>query len=204
MKQVDKKHYLFDHYSHAGRWVSYYHQLDEVLRVDPETILEIGVGDKVFSSYIKNNTAVKYVSLDVAEDLQPDVVGDLTTLPFPDNSFDVVCAFEVLEHIPFDQFTHCLREMSRVSARYIIISVPHFGPSVEFAFKIPFLKRYKWSFKIPFNPPHVFNGEHHWEIGKKNYPIALIRKKLAEVGIIERDFVPFENQYHHFFVLKKK
>ncbi len=40
--------------------------------------------------------------------------GDATRMPFPDGSFDVVIAAEVLEHIPADQAA--LREISRVLA----------------------------------------------------------------------------------------
>ena len=40
--------------------------------------------------------------------------GDATRMPFPDGSFDVVIAAEVLEHIPADQTA--LREISRVLA----------------------------------------------------------------------------------------
>ena len=40
--------------------------------------------------------------------------GDATAMPFPDGSFDVVIAAEVLEHIPADQAA--LREISRVLA----------------------------------------------------------------------------------------
>ena len=38
--------------------------------------------------------------------------GDATAMPFPDNSFDVVIAAEVLEHIPADQ--HAMNEIARV------------------------------------------------------------------------------------------
>jgi len=38
--------------------------------------------------------------------------GDATAMPFPDDSFDVVIAAEVLEHIPADQ--HAMNEIARV------------------------------------------------------------------------------------------
>jgi SAM-dependent methyltransferase len=42
------------------------------------------------------------------------VAGDATAMPFPDGSFDVVIAAEVLEHVPADQ--RALAEISRVLA----------------------------------------------------------------------------------------
>ncbi len=204
MRQVDKEAYQFSSYAHPGRFVSYYHQLDEVLKLTPQNILEVGVGDGVFRDYIKGNTNIIYTSVDIAEDLHPDVVGSVTKLPFNNKSFDVVCAFEILEHLPFDQFEIALQELARVSRREVILSLPHFGPPVQLHIKIPLLRPLRISFKIPFPKEHKFNGQHYWEIGKKGYSACEIRSILNRYFVIEKEFVPFENQYHHFYVLIKK
>ncbi len=200
--QVDRSHYDFNKYAFEGRFVSYYWQLKEVLALNPKSVLEIGVGDGVFGSFIKNNTEVSYTSIDVAQDLHPDVVGSVLELPFADESFDVACAFEVLEHLPFDQFDRALAELKRVARTHIVISLPHFGPMLSFSLKIPFLPQIRFAFKIPFHRTHIFNGQHYWEIGKRRYSVSLIRQKLSVYGEIMSDFVPFGSPYHHFFVLK--
>ena len=199
--QVAKSHYRFGAYAFEGRFVSYYWQLREVLGLNPRSILEVGTGDKVFGDFVKNNTAVPYLSVDVAADLRPDVIGSILDLPFPDKSHDVVCAFEVLEHLPFEQFDQALRELARVGRTHVVISVPHFGPMFSFSLKIPFLPQIRVAFKIPYPKTHVFNGQHYWELGKKGYPVSLIRQQLARHGSIVRDYVPFGNSYHHFFVI---
>ncbi len=204
MKQVNKKAYNFKKYSHLGRWVSYWHQLDEILNCHPKNILEIGVGNKVVANFLKSNTNIKYTSLDIAEDLNPDIIGSINNIPLPDNSFDVVCAFEVLEHLPFEKFEQSLKELKRVSKKYTLISLPHFGPMVKFSFKIPFTKEIKFAFKIPYHTKHKFNGQHYWEIGKKGYNQNKIKSVLDKFFIIKKDFIPFENQYHHFYILKKR
>ena len=43
-------------------------------------------------------------------------------LPFPDDSFDMVGAIEVLEHVPEPDRT--LADMARVAARHLLVSVP--------------------------------------------------------------------------------
>jgi len=48
---------------------------------------------------------------------------DLHHLPFPANSFPLVICLEVLEHLPDSRVG--LRELARVSAEYVLVSVPH-------------------------------------------------------------------------------
>ncbi len=203
-KQVEKKHYMFSHYSHKDRWVSYFHQLDEVLKLKPETLLEVGVGDKVLGSYIKENTPIKYESIDIAEDLQSDYVGSVLSIPVDDGSYDLICAFEVLEHLPFEDFEPALKELARVSKRHAVISLPHFGPPIQFYLKIPLLPSIRFSFKLPYSRKHIFNGEHYWELGKSGYSLRKIKESLNKYFRIKTHFIPFESQYHHFFVLEKK
>jgi ubiquinone/menaquinone biosynthesis C-methylase UbiE len=202
-QQVGKEAYEFSRYVGFDRWASYYYQLREVLNLKPSSVLEIGVGDKVFGNYILANTQSAYTSLDIASDLKPDVVGSVDQIPLLDNSFEVVCAFEILEHLPFDRFEKSLQEIARVSSAYAVVSLPHFGPPIKLLVKIPFFPEGQASFKIPFYKPHTFNGQHYWEIGKRGYSASIVRKILEKHFFILKEFVPFENQYHHFYVLKK-
>ncbi len=203
--QVTKEEgYAFGSYGFEGRFVSYFHQLDEVLSRHPNTVLEVGVGDKVFGEFIKNNTQVAYTSVDIAEDLRPDVIGSVLELPFADKSFDIACAFEVLEHLPFESFEKALSELTRVATDFVVLSLPHFGPMLSLSFKIPFIREIRIAYKLPFPRKHVFNGQHYWEIGKSGYDITLIQKHLLKHGMLVRDFIPWGSPYHHFFVLRLK
>lgn len=225
-KQVDKSAYNFQRYCGLDRWSSYHYQISELLRavsVDnsprrgeigqarsatqakgPHAVLEVGVGDGVVANYIKRNTDIMYSTVDIADDVDADVIGSVTALPFQDKSFDIACAFEVLEHLPFETIDTSLSELARVARKRVIISVPHFGPSVRLRFKLPFLKEISvaWKFPVPFQ--HEFNGQHYWELGKRGYPPRRLRTRLEKFFLIENEYVPFENQYHHFFVLTPK
>ncbi len=201
-KQVDKDAYRFERYGTEERFVSYQTQLAEIIRSNARSVLEIGAGDRVVGSYLKNNTQIAYTSADIADDVGADVIAPVTKLPFEDNSFDISCAFEVLEHLPFDQFQPALTELARVARTHVLISLPHFGPMLSLALKIPFLPRIRLAYKIPFPKEHAFNGQHHWEIGKRGYPLSRIRTELSKHGRITRDFIPFESSYHHFFSIK--
>lgn len=204
MTQVLKEHYRFGKYADEARFASYYHQLKEILDASPASVVEIGAGDGVVGNYLRWHGGIKYICADYAADTKPDVVADIRKLPFPDASFDVACAFEVLEHLPFEDFEKSLSELTRVARKRVIISLPHFGPPLKLLLKIPFLPELRLAFKIPFPRMHIFNGQHHWEIGKRNYSVSRIRAAIARHGILIRDYVPFENQYHHFFVFNKR
>jgi hypothetical protein len=203
-KQVDRHAYRFEWYTGLDRWSSYHYQLRELLALKPRSVLEIGVGDGVVRQYLKTRTNIAYTSLDVADDLGADVMGDVRNMPFEPASFDVTCAFEVLEHLPFEDFESALGELVRAARTHVLISLPHFGPPVKFLLKLPFFPELRFAFKIPYPKEHAFNGQHYWEIGKKGYPASRIRAALSKHGEIIREFVPFENQYHHFFVLQKR
>ncbi len=149
-KQVNKGHYYFGRYGgFLGRWASYFYQLQIISRLDPHTLLEVGVGDKVLQSYLRDNSKIVYTSVDIDEDLDPDVVVDDLSLPFADNQFEMVCAFEVLEHLPFDKFEQVLQELRRVASKNVVLSLPHFGLPVKLSFKLPFLPEIKLAWKIP-------------------------------------------------------
>ena len=203
-KQVSKEVYNFFRYCGRDRFASYHYQLTEILREKPQSVLEVGVGDSVVASYMKHNTTVVYTTVDIADDVGADAIGSITALPFPDASFDVVCAFEVLEHLPFEKLDTALFELTRVAKSRVLISVPHFGPPLKFSFKIPFLSEVRLAWKFPLSIRHVWNDQHYWELGKRDYSVRRFRMHLEKLFTIEREFIPFENQYHHFFILTPK
>ncbi len=58
------------------------------------------------------------------------VVGDAAALPFPDRSFDVVLALDILEHIPPERRATVLGELGRTASRRAIVACPA-GPRAQ-------------------------------------------------------------------------
>lgn len=199
--QVPRGHYFKD-YDTKERFISYWYQIDEVLRTKPESVLEIGVGNKTVSNYLKDQ-GIEVTTVDIDPSLKPDRVGSVTELSdfFDEDSFDTVLCAEVLEHLPFDYFEVALKEMKYVAKNFVILSLPHFGIKFRFGVKIPLFKEKRLLIKFPYYKEHHFDGEHYWEIGKKGYPkksILAILSKLFKVG---QYYIIPENPYHMVFVL---
>ncbi len=49
-------------------------------------------------------------------------------LPFPDRHFDLVTAFETLEHVPPEQVPFAVGELARVARSVVAVTIPSFGP----------------------------------------------------------------------------
>jgi ubiquinone/menaquinone biosynthesis C-methylase UbiE len=194
--------YKFGKYVKEDRWASYWHQINEVLAFEPDSILIVGKGDGIVPDVLKKYCA-EIKTLDFDAELKPDIAGSAENMPVKDKGFDVVLCAEVLEHLSFEKFEKCLNELKRVSKKGVVLSLPHFGPPIKFAVKTPFIKEKKIAVKIPYMPRHPEGGEHYWEIGKKGYSAGKIRKMIGKYFKIKKEFVPFENQYHHFFILNK-
>lgn len=205
MSVSKKKRYYDFAYESLPRWGSYWHQIHEVLARDPKTVLEVGVGNRVVTEYLQN-AGPAVTTLDVEEELSPDVIASVTSIPLPDESHDVVLAAEVLEHLPFEDFPKALAEINRVTRRWAVISLPHWGSVFAVALKIPLLPWLRFAWKLPgWKRHHLSKNGHYWEIGKAGYPLRRIKKAMREAGfVIVKDYLIVEYPYHHFFVLERK
>lgn len=198
-------HYFEPGYDTKERFVSYWHQASELLAANPEKILEIGVGNGFLSSYLRRRGA-DVTTLDIDPALSPDVTGSVLGMPFPDAAFDAVGCFEVLEHLPYEDFPKAMSELRRVTKGVAVISVPDHSPAYRFNVELPLFGEIKRLFPHPFPRPvpHVFDGTHYWVLGKSQYPLARVSADMEKAGFrIARTFRPFEFYGHRFFVLKK-
>jgi SAM-dependent methyltransferase len=95
---------------------------------DVLSILDVGCGKGEFL----DNLPDRYFKIGVDLCIEPvrgmragGLAASIDFLPFGSRSFHLVSCFEVLEHLPHTVFPKALRELERVSDRYIILSVPN-------------------------------------------------------------------------------
>lgn len=210
--QVQREHY-FEKYDDLSRFIAYFYQIDLIRELNARNVLEIGVGNKTVSNYLRHH-GVKIDTCDFDASLEPDYVADIRKLPFEDGAYDVITACEVLEHIPWEDVDRALSELNRISGRHVIISIPYAAASFEIAVRFPLIGRLlKKTFINPFfRIPYFFSalkfsGEHYWEMGRKGYPSNKIRKAFGKYFRIVKEVRPIlisGVSRHYFFILGKK
>lgn len=201
-KQVTRAHYEFSRYMSKARWASVWHQLDEILKLQPSNVLEVGPGPGLFKT-VAGVFGIPVETLDLDPELKPDHVGSVTEIPLAGGSYDLVCAFQVLEHLPYEQSCEAFSEMVRVARRHVVISLPDAQP--VWPYRLHFPKLGTRDFLVPRPrlraPSHKFDGEHHWELNKLGWPMAKILVDYKGVRLV-KTYRVHENPYHRFFVFE--
>jgi len=171
----------------------------------PKEVLEIGIGNRFVSKYLKER-GVNVATLDIDKRLNSDFVGSVLKIPFVDESFEVVTCCELLEHLPYRDFSKALSEIYRVSKSYVILSLPDLRRVCRFSIQVPKLGELKMLIPLPRLKPLVreFSGGHYWNIGTVGYFLPKIKREIYNAGFkIERSYQVFEIHWHRFFVLRK-
>ena len=101
----------YGHTNHGDKW------LIDILELNPVSWLDIGCG---------HNTLIKHIKLYLDDAWGVDFACpsadqncDMLDLPFADNRWDIVSAFDVMEHLLPEQIDTGLSEMARVGKRFV-------------------------------------------------------------------------------------
>ncbi len=95
-----------------------------------KTLADIGCGNGIFLDYLQSNYNYSLLGVDRSKQALRHVntnklQADISKIPVADQAFDCVTCLEVLEHIPCNEYERALKELTRISGRFIIISVPY-------------------------------------------------------------------------------
>ena len=141
--------------------------LDRSLPVEPpQRVLEVGIGEgEVAGRVLKRYPNASVVGVDLPDPALAGhwssrrlsaCFGDAIRLPFPDRSFPLVLAIEVLEHLPDPQAA--LHELARVASGDVVLSVPR-----EPLWRIANFARGRYMRQMGNTPGHV----QHW--GRRSF-----------------------------------
>jgi len=206
-----------DHFS-FGRWSSYFNQVNEILKLGKpgNKILEVGPGAMVAHDVLKR-FGFHTTTVDIDQTYHPDILSDVRELDLPPNSYDIIACFEILEHIPYDDFKQVMAKFHKITKKYCIISLPTFGLQLVLTLKLP---------KIPKIPSFNLFGKnftlscllslpiplkkkplpyHQWEIGRPGYPLRRIKADFIKnnFNLVKFFYVP-EHPWFTFFILEKR
>ncbi|WGM40040.1 hypothetical protein AMEJIAPC_02981 [Caulobacter sp. NIBR1757] len=169
---------------------------------DVRSLLDAGCGNGVFGIALaaarpdialvgmdRSAAALKYAPFETIQ-------GSLESIPFPDGSFDCVSCLQVIEHLPLGVYEVALRELVRVSRRYVIVGVPYkedlekdttVCPACKTRFNIDLHLRTYDDAKIA----NLFT-EHGGRMTRIEFPARRLRLKYVNevLGYLRRDRTP--------------
>jgi ubiquinone/menaquinone biosynthesis C-methylase UbiE len=197
--------YLTLKYNSKARWMNYWYQISETLEVSPKNVLVIGKGSGITEDTIKqlSNEKTKVLTLDINYAVNSDIAGEVTGLPFANDTFDVIVCCQILEHMSFDRFPLALSELHRVVKKRVVLSLPHGGKNIKLSGSLPFSKERTVVLKSPFTKKQNKSRLHHWEIGT-GVSHNQITGRLKRLFDIEKDYFNEVSCDQRFFILRRK
>lgn len=121
-------------------------------------ILEVGANEHQNLEKFLPNDNITYLDIQLPEELLNNpkyILGDASKMDFEDNSFDIIVALDVYEHILNDRKKSFIEELERVSSVMFVICAPFFSEEVEQA-----EKRLNQVFKSIYNVDYIWLKEH--------------------------------------------
>lgn len=201
-------------YDHRARWIHYFNQIRRVASLKRDytngkefSVLEVGSGHGVVTNYLKT-CGISIQTLDNDPRNKPDIccsVVDIDT-HVPPESFDLVIACEILEHLPFQSFASILRKMKDVTRQFVFISVPDSRRILfQSRIKLPMIKKqFLCSLRIPGPIMKVGKKGHQWELGRRGYPRSRVIREIEKSGLrVMSHYSHIDTPQNYYFVLSK-
>lgn len=177
-KSLDLDVYYSESYFSLQQLCSFAHQIHDIYKLKPTSILEIGIGNGFTSTYLKK-AGFEVLTVDINQKLNPDICSPIDSMhSYLDNkSFDLVVCCEVLEHMPFDRFEESIRIFKGLSKR-LYLTLPNYNTSYGFGgfIKFPKIEKTITSFILQRRRKRLLDPEHFWEV---NYSKQTATKEIT-------------------------
>lgn len=166
-RNLGREVYYSENYFALHQLCSFAHQLHDIYRIGPKSVLEVGIGNGFTSTFLKR-AGFDITTVDINRALEPDVCASIDEMPsrLGGMQFDLVVCCEVLEHMPFDFFDQNL-EILRSFSKNLYLTLPSYKRVFGFGglLRIPKVgaRNVSLFFEFPINKQ--LDREHYWEVG---------------------------------------
>ncbi|MCP4726491.1 MAG: class I SAM-dependent methyltransferase [bacterium] len=201
--------YQSRNYLSFKRWAGYFLQFDLIRSLNVKNILEIGPGNHILRN-ILNAAGIESRTLDNNSEIKPDLIGDIRYIDQLGlkGKFECIAAFEVLEHISWDELPSVVQQIYDTTSNWAVISVPYAGMSLFSNIRIGRrgMREYTIGFRVPGfwrSNKYYSKSGHLWECGAKGYSRKKVRDLFKDYFSITKEaFHPLDRS-QIFWILKK-
>jgi hypothetical protein len=209
--EIEKSYYSFAEYNSKPRILTYWHQLNEALKLQPNTILEIGIGSGLVKSYF-NHCGIDTKTGDINVDLNPDyhlsILDDAEVGKI--GKFDLVMCSRVLHHIHFSELEKALINLKNLSNKNVILTLPVDELRIYSMFRYTSSEIKTISIKLPKFIKNIIKksikkelGSGLWQIdSEKKTSKNNVKKLINKHFNIVKSFQIPEDSSHMFYVLE--
>jgi len=179
------------------RWISYWYQVKLMTEYvkEGDKMIELGLGTGFLANYFRSR-GVNVFTLDIDKNKKPDLVIDAINF-HPSADFDHFCAFEVFEHLEYDEMEKVLDNIKDHVRKNIFISVPIFRKTpINLVIKM----KSKWiTVSVPLPKWKIKEEHHRWELGYKEYYAERLISDYNRRGFfLQNRLNYFRWRYFHF------
>jgi len=113
---------------------------------------------------------------------------------FPD-PYDAIVAFEMFEHIPYEQFQAVLARAAASARTFVFLSVPrNRKTAARLEIKLPKLKG--WTAELKVRKGGIDEPYHVWEVDHGGISVSSLEADLEKVAPIERRHEAFDRLFY--------
>lgn len=162
----------------------------ETIPEDVKDILDVGCGNGVITNVLGENyevTGVDRSSAALKSVKTKKVQASADSIPIEDNSFDMVFSSELLEHLDDKTLKKTVSELSRLSRKYLFITVPNAENPDKLSIKCP-------------NCNYIYNRPNHL----RSFKIEILTNLFPEFELITSFTHGRKVRYYNKSLLKLK
>jgi|GEM_PF-2114580 len=200
------------------QWLSIFHQISEPMCLaDVHSVLEFGPG-RGLTGAILRHYGIEYFAVDVSDRLcKPDAVSTISEFE-TEKTYDMVSAFQALEHNPPETFVPHLQKMAALSNRYVFVSLPWSGRWISYNISLHLPRINKTLSRVLswprtrsiIRPVEKYRTSetpfaHHWfEIGDSGFKEHDVARMAKEIDLsLIKTYHTGSFPFHIFFLFEK-